>query len=66
MVTIKLSKKKAVDRIIKDMKEATTNLESINDTEVELLPDRYLKRLGLSVEMISVISDMLADMEYEQ
>lgn len=66
MVSIKLSKKKMMDRIKHDLKEGVINLEGINDTEVELIPDKYLKRLSISVELISVISDMLHDLEYEQ
>lgn len=66
MPIIRLSKKKMMDRIKHDLKDGVINLEGINDSEVELIPDKYLKRLSISVELISVISDMLHDMEYEQ
>lgn len=65
MVTVKLTKKKAKDRIIKDLKESIVNLEGINDQEVELIPNKYLSQLTRNTEIISVVADMLSDMEYE-
>lgn len=65
MVSIKLTKKKAVDRVITDLNGAIEQLKQINEREVELIPDKYLKQLARTTEIIVVVADMLSDMEYE-
>ena len=64
-MNIKLTKKKSVDRVITDLNGAIEQLKQINEREVELIPDKYLKQLARTTEIIVVVADMLSDMEYE-
>lgn len=65
MLGIKMSKNKVFDRVIKELKESIENLESMNDKERELTPDRFVKRMHQSAEFLNTVTDMMKDMDYE-
>ncbi len=65
-ITMKMSKSKSVDRVLKELKESVSNLEKLSDKEIDLVPDKWIKKMFFLGETISAISDMIVDMEYEE